>query len=122
MLRKLGVFIFVLIPAAFVAWFSTELQPIRDWVFEPIYIRWSINNDKIERTETFAVHNSGKDAIELRVSYGDIPEMTISDFAASTFSGGPYNSFSGGPLLSQLDGGRLAGAGTMEHSTAFPAW
>src|SRR6266704_633340 len=108
MLRRLGLvilrhvgLIFVLIPALAGAWFSTELEPIKDWVFGPIYIRWAQEKNKQERTYTFVFHNSGQEAAELEVRYRKMPKMVISDFAASTFEEGPYNSFAS--ALSHLD-------------------
>jgi len=83
-------FLVIAIPAA---WVSTEFDPIKDWVFEPTYIRWSMDDNQRERTQTFVVHNSGKIAAELRVHYHALPEMAVSDFSASTFKDGPYNSF-----------------------------
>lgn len=95
-------FVVIAIPAA---WVSTEFEPVKDWVFEPTYIRWSFESDQKERIQTFVIHNSGKEAAELRIHYRALPEMAVSDFAASAFKDGPYNSFA--ETLSHLDNSKL---------------
>jgi hypothetical protein len=102
MLRRLVHFgFFVLVPAVLAA-VSIQLQPIRDWVLEPTYIRWAFEKDERERTLTFAVHNSGPNAVDVCISYRAIPRMAISDFFAGFFGkDGPDNSFAG--TLAHLD-------------------
>jgi len=96
---------FVLVPAALAA-VSLQLQPIKDWVFEPTYIRWAVEKDDRERTQTFIVHNSGQHTADLCISYGATPRMAISDFFASSFSEyGPGTSFTS--TLTHLDSAKF---------------
>ncbi len=81
------------ISAGILFFYHTAFDPLRKLLLARYDLRWSVNEERPERTHTIAFRNSAgdpSDAIQIEIEF---PKGAVVDFEAADFQGGPRISF-----------------------------